>query len=171
MELKSITCRQKIIEQVWAVEDFYRSIGDDKEFENVGLSFKRYFLRIKLLFEKAEEGYNALNENDRVEVLDALVDMFYVRVGTLLEFYKGSIQKVTEIIFFNEDIDIQVIFNSLEYFGLTDVFDSAFKEVHRSNMSKLDKNGKPIFREDGKLLKGPNFSKPDLKSILENYEK
>lgn len=171
MEFERIIDKDKIIEQVWAVEDFYRSIGDNKEFKNVGLLFERYFLRIKLLFEEAEEGYNALNANDRVEVLDALVDMFYVRVGTLLEFYKGSIQKVTEIIFFNEDIDIQVIFNSLEYFGLTDVFDSAFKEVHRSNMSKLDENGKPIFREDGKLLKGPNFSKPDLKSILENYEK
>ena len=171
MELKSITCRQKIIEQVGSVDEFYKSIGDDKEFKNAGLLFERYFLRIKLLFEETKEGYNALNENDRVEVLDALIDMFYVRVGTLLEFYKGSIEKVAEIIFFNEDVDIQVIFNSLEYFGLTDVFDSAFKEVHRSNLSKLDENGKPIFREDGKLLKGPNFSKPDLKSILENYEK
>lgn len=45
-------------------------------------------------------------------------------------------------------------------------FDRCFAEVHRSNMSKLDENGKPIVREDGKILKGPNFSPPDLHSII-----
>lgn len=44
-----------------------------------------------------------------------------------------------------------------------------FTEVHRSNMSKLDENGKPIFREDGKVLKGPNFSPPNIKEILDGY--
>ena len=41
-----------------------------------------------------------------------------------------------------------------------------FDEVQRSNMSKLGEDGKPIYREDGKILKGPNFSKPDIKSII-----
>ncbi len=44
------------------------------------------------------------------------------------------------------------------------------REVHRSNMSKLDEKGKPVLREDGKVLKGKNYSPPDLKSILEDYE-
>ena len=44
--------------------------------------------------------------------------------------------------------------------------DEVFAEIHRSNMTKLDENGKPIFREDGKVLKGPNFQPPDLKGIL-----
>jgi predicted HAD superfamily Cof-like phosphohydrolase len=44
--------------------------------------------------------------------------------------------------------------------------DACFKEVHRSNMSKLDENGQPIYREDGKVLKSKNFSPPDLAKIL-----
>lgn len=45
-------------------------------------------------------------------------------------------------------------------------FDRCFAEVQRSNMSKLGEDGKPIVREDGKILKGPNFSPPDLHSII-----
>ena len=44
--------------------------------------------------------------------------------------------------------------------------DKCFTEVQRSNMSKLGKDGKPIYRDDGKVLKGPNYSEPDLKSVL-----
>lgn len=44
--------------------------------------------------------------------------------------------------------------------------EALLREVQRSNMSKLGEDGEPIFREDGKVLKGPNFSEPDLKSIL-----
>lgn len=44
--------------------------------------------------------------------------------------------------------------------------DKGFAEVHRSNMSKLGENGKPIVRPDGKILKGPNYSPPDLKTVL-----
>lgn len=45
--------------------------------------------------------------------------------------------------------------------------DAAFHEVHRSNMTKLDSNGQVIRRYDGKVLKGPNYTPPDLKTILE----
>lgn len=45
--------------------------------------------------------------------------------------------------------------------------DKIFNEVHASNMSKLDENGNPIYREDGKILKGPNYFKPDIKGIIE----
>ena len=44
-----------------------------------------------------------------------------------------------------------------------------FNEIQRSNMSKLGDDGKPIYREDGKVLKGPNYFKPDIKSILNKY--
>lgn len=44
--------------------------------------------------------------------------------------------------------------------------DKCFEEVQRSNMSKLGEDGKPIYREDGKIMKGPNYSEPDLKSVL-----
>jgi predicted HAD superfamily Cof-like phosphohydrolase len=45
--------------------------------------------------------------------------------------------------------------------------EAGLREVHRSNMSKLGEDGLPILREDGKVLKGPNFSPPDLKGLLE----
>tara|TARA_A100000164_G_scaffold382008_1_gene437254 strand:+ start:1035 stop:1322 length:288 start_codon:yes stop_codon:yes gene_type:complete len=44
--------------------------------------------------------------------------------------------------------------------------DEAYKRVHRSNMSKLDENGKPIYRQDGKVLKGPNYYLPNLKDLI-----
>ena len=45
--------------------------------------------------------------------------------------------------------------------------EEVFNEIQRSNMSKLGKDGKPIFREDGKVLKGPNYFKPNIKAVLE----
>ncbi len=45
--------------------------------------------------------------------------------------------------------------------------DKCFKEVQRANMSKLDKNGKPIFNEKGKVMKGPNYIEPNLKQFVE----
>lgn len=44
--------------------------------------------------------------------------------------------------------------------------DACFAEVHRSNMTKLGEDGQPIYREDGKILKGPNYQPPDLKRVL-----
>ena len=55
-------------------------------------------------------------------------------------------------------------------YGMADIYgidlDACFREVHRSNMSKLGEDGKPIKRADGKFLKGPNYSPPDLKTVL-----
>ncbi len=56
--------------------------------------------------------------------------------------------------------------SGLEQYG-EDVFMEAFARVHNSNMSKLDSNGNPILREDGKVMKGPNYKKPDLTDLLE----
>lgn len=47
--------------------------------------------------------------------------------------------------------------------------DEIFNEIQRSNMSKLGEDGKPIYREDGKVLKGPNYSPPDIKTIIETH--
>lgn len=55
-------------------------------------------------------------------------------------------------------------------YGAGDVFgidlDECFNDVHSSNMSKLDENGNPIFRDDGKVLKGPNYRPPNLEKII-----
>ena len=57
-----------------------------------------------------------------------------------------------------------VIYGAGHAYGID--LDACFKEVHRSNMSKLGEDGKPIYREDGKVLKGPNYSEPNLDAVL-----
>lgn len=59
---------------------------------------------------------------------------------------------------------LYVTYGAAGSFGID--LDACFKEVHRSNMSKLDANGQPIYREDGKVLKSELYSKPDLSPIL-----
>jgi len=63
---------------------------------------------------------------------------------------------------------LYVVYGAAHAYGI-DV-DTCFKEVHRSNMSKLGLDGKPIYREDGKVLKGPDFFEPDLKSVLDQQK-
>ena len=60
-----------------------------------------------------------------------------------------------------------ILFGTVLEHGLQDKFEAMFEEVQRSNMSKLDRNGQPIKREDGKILKGPDFFLPNLQEILE----
>ena len=99
-------------------------------------------LRINLLAEEVEELKEALDNGDIVEVLDALTDIQYVLDGAYLSF------------------------------GLHDVKQAAFEEVQRSNMSKLGEDGKPIVRpEDGKILKGPNYFKPDISQFIKKEDK
>ena len=86
--------------------------------------------------EENEEYLDAANNRDLVEVADALGDMLYILCGTIIE--HGMQHKIEEV----------------------------FNEIQKSNMSKLGADGKPIFREDGKVLKGPNYFKPDINSIL-----
>ena len=59
---------------------------------------------------------------------------------------------------------LYVTYGAGHSFGIN--LDSCFEEVQRSNMSKLGADEKPIYREDGKVLKGPNFYEPDLKGVL-----
>jgi predicted HAD superfamily Cof-like phosphohydrolase len=87
--------------------------------------------------EENEEYLEAANNDDLVEVADALGDMLYILCGTIIE--HGMQHKIEEV----------------------------FDEIQRSNMSKLDANGQPIYREDGKVLKGPNYFKPNISDILD----
>ncbi len=83
------------------------------------------------------EYLEAAKGNDMIEVADALGDMLYILCGTILS--HGMQHKIVEV----------------------------FDEIQRSNMSKLGEDGKPIYREDGKVLKGPNYFKPNIKGSLE----
>ena len=93
-------------------------------------------LRVALLQEELDELRAGLEAKDPVQVLDALSDLQYVLDGAYLAL------------------------------GLSPLKNPAFEEVHRSNMSKLGHDGKPIRRADGKVLKGPNYSPPDLAKLL-----
>ena len=94
-------------------------------------------LRFDLMKEENQEYFEAAQSNDLVEVADALGDMLYILCGTIIEH------------------------------GMQDKIEAVFNEIQRSNMSKLGANGQPIYREDGKVLKGPHYFKPHIKSILE----
>ncbi|TVZ51271.1 phosphoribosyl-ATP pyrophosphohydrolase [Dokdonia sp. Hel_I_53] len=120
-----------------AVTLFHDTYGLDKELKpTASLPKSKNELRYQLMKEENEEYLEAANAGDLVEVADALGDMLYILCGTIIE--HGMQEKIEEI----------------------------FNEIQRSNMSKLGKDGKPIYREDGKVLKGPNYFKPDLESIL-----
>ena len=95
-------------------------------------------LRFKLMAEENEEYLEAAENGDLIEVADALGDMLYILCGTILK--HGMQDKITEV----------------------------FEEIQRSNMSKLDKDGNPIYREDGKVMKSDQYFKPNIQSILEN---
>ena len=94
-------------------------------------------LRYDLMAEENDEYFEAAQNNDLVEVADALGDMLYILCGTIIEH------------------------------GMQDKIEEVFNEIQRSNMSKLGADGKPIFREDGKVLKGPSYFKPNIKEVLD----
>ena len=91
-------------------------------------------LRLDLIKEELSELTDAMNNEDLLEVADALTDILYVTYGAGHAF----------------GIDL----------------DKCFDEVQNSNMSKLDENGKPIYNENGKVMKGPNYFKPDLSKFV-----
>ncbi len=96
-------------------------------------------VRVTLMQEELDEYRAAAEAGDLAGVADALTDLLYVVLGTYLAH------------------------------GLQDAAEELFDEVQRSNMSKLDEQGRPIFRADGKVLKSRLFSEPNLRPILERY--
>lgn len=106
-------------------------------------SYDRQQLRHHLLFEEVCEFENERHPNpnkvDLQKVAKELADIAYVLFGTVVEY------------------------------GLQDEFERVFDEVHRSNFSKLDANGRPVFREDGKVLKSPLYSPANL-SFMEKFQ-
>lgn len=121
-----------------AVAEFHDAFGiESANAPLVSLPEQIVLLRHNLMKEENEEYLEAAQNKDLVEVADALGDMLYILCGTILS--HGMQHKITEV----------------------------FNEIQRSNMSKLGSDGKPIYREDGKVLKGPNYFKPNIASILE----
>ena len=124
--------------QLDAVAAFHNAFGVGIANTPVGnISKEINELRHKLMAEENNEYLEAANTNDLVEVADALGDMLYILCGTILSH------------------------------GMQHIIEEVFDEIQDSNMSKLGADGKPIYREDGKVMKGPNYRRPNLKQFLD----
>lgn len=125
-------------DKIEAVKAFHTAFKlGQRETPKADLGKEKNRLRFNLMKEENEEYLEAADANDLVEVADALGDMLYILCGTIIE--HGMQYKIEEV----------------------------FEEIQRSNMSKLGENGEPIYRNDGKVLKGPNYFKPDIAKILD----
>jgi predicted HAD superfamily Cof-like phosphohydrolase len=132
------------------MSDFNSIINKVREFHEVfGLDFhdtpqteisdRIIALRHRLMAEENDEYLEAAKNKDLTLIADALGDKLYILCGTIIA--HGLQNKIVEV----------------------------FDEIHRSNMSKLDENGKPIYREDGKIMKSERYFLPDIKGIVENF--
>ncbi|MCF8465208.1 MAG: nucleoside triphosphate pyrophosphohydrolase family protein [Flavobacteriales bacterium] len=125
-------------EKIAAVHEFHRVFGiGNNDRPEAELGEDSYLLRHRLMHEENEEYLEAAKNGDIVEIADALGDMMYILYGTICK-------------------------HGLQH-RIADIFD----EIHRSNMSKLDADGKPIYREDGKVMKGENYFRPNIAKYLE----
>ena len=112
------------------MDTYGQEVKDKAQFSDV----KTNKLRIDLIKEELEELTEAMQNENLLEVADALTDILYVTYGAGHAF----------------GIDL----------------DKCFDEVKNSNMSKLGEDGKPIYNEFGKVMKGPNYFKPDLTKFI-----
>tara|TARA_B100001758_G_C18017067_1_gene406080 strand:+ start:152 stop:538 length:387 start_codon:yes stop_codon:yes gene_type:complete len=123
--------------QINHVKKFHESFSiENKEEPTANISERTFNLRFKLMQEENQEYLEACKNGDLNEIADALGDMMYILCGTILAH------------------------------GLQNKIELIFEEIQKSNMSKLDKYGNPIYREDGKILKSSNYFKPNISKIL-----
>jgi len=122
--------------QLKAVAAFHEAFKQQDGTWPQPLDQNEYELRYKLMAEENDEYFEACEANTLVGIADALGDQLYILCGTIL---KHGMQHIIE-----------------------DVFD----EIQASNMSKLGEDGDPILREDGKILKGPCYFKPNISKFI-----
>lgn len=128
----------KLSDAIKSVEEFHNCFNIKNNHKPVAeLEEGQAQLRYDLMKEETEEYLDAVKNNDLVEIADALGDQLYILCGTILK--HGMQDKIVEV----------------------------FQEIHRSNMSKLGEDGNPIYREDGKVLKGKNYFRPNIKNIID----
>jgi len=116
------------------VKTFMETFGQEIKAKPSFSTDKINTLRYELIKEELEELKVAMENNDLLEVADALTDILYVTYGAGHAF----------------GIDL----------------DKCFEEVQSSNMSKLGEDGKPIYNESGKVMKGPKYFKPDIAKFV-----
>jgi len=126
-----------LIDKINKVKEFHETFGlEFHETPTTNVSDRIVDLRHRLMQEENDEYLEACKEGNLTLIADALGDKMYILFGTIIA--HGLQHKIEEV----------------------------FDEIHRSNVSKLDAHGKPIYREDGKIMKSENYFLPDIKSIL-----
>lgn len=123
--------------QLDSVKEFHEAFGQANGMYVKNLTQHEFELRHRLMTEENDEYLQACKESNIEEIADALGDQLYILCGTILKH------------------------------GLQHKIQQVFSEIHRSNMSKLDADGKPLIREDGKILKSDRYLPPDIKKILQ----
>lgn len=127
-----------MVELVKKVREFHKAFEIPLRDKFSLIDPKEYTLRYKLMLEENDEYLKACVMGDKVEIADALGDMLYVLIGTVIEH------------------------------GLQDQIGVIFDLIHDNNMSKLDGNGKPLRDENGKVKKPIGFIPVDLTKIIGN---
>ncbi|WP_297510577.1 nucleoside triphosphate pyrophosphohydrolase family protein [Flavobacterium sp.] len=123
--------------QINAVKEFHTAFGlGIHTVPTADLGEQKKLLRYNLMKEENEEYWEAVQNNDIIEIADALGDMLYILCGTIIEH------------------------------GLQHKIEAVFDEIQQSNMSKLGEDGQPIYREDGKVMKGPHYFKPNFEKLF-----
>jgi predicted HAD superfamily Cof-like phosphohydrolase len=122
--------------QLKAVAEFHKAFGQQDGKWPQNLSEPEAILRYKLMAEENEEYLEACAKNSLVDIADALGDKLYILCGTILKH------------------------------GMQHIIEEVFDEIQESNMSKLGADGKPLLREDGKILKGPGYFRPDISKFI-----
>lgn len=124
-----------------SVREFHQVFGlDYHEAPRADVGQRIIELRHRLMAEENDEYLEAAKNNDLVQIADALGDKLYILCGTIIA--HGLQHKIVEV----------------------------FEEIHRSNMSKLDESGQPVYREDGKILKSKSYFLPDIAAVLYKEE-
>ena len=127
-----------LLDKINKVKEFHQTFGlDYNETPTANVKEEIIELRHRLMQEENDEYLEACKNNDLTLIADALGDKMYILFGSIIA--HGLQYKIEEI----------------------------FDEIHRSNMSKLDENGKPIYRDDGKIMKSKNYFLPEINEILE----
>jgi len=122
--------------QLEAVKTFHEAFGVKNGKKPQLVAQEIGMLRHELMSEENDEYLDAVVNKDLVGIADALGDQLYILCGTIL------------------------------VHGMQHIIVDVFNEIQASNMSKLGEDGKPVLREDGKILKGPGYFKPDIKKFI-----
>ena len=126
--------------QLNKVREFHETFNQENGVEPRLIENHEWMLRHKLMAEENDEYFDGCDKGDLIEIADALGDKLYILCGTILKH------------------------------GMQYIIEKVFDEIHSSNMSKVGEDGKAIMREDGKILKGPSYFKPNLKQFIENEQ-